>query len=138
MTTEGPNETRPIEVQGHRAAEVRAPIEVPVAYATIQPLVWKHDEQVRRSLRFVTVDANLAVAETVSVVLASSADPESSDPEDDRGMVFIDVEPLDALVLADELRRAAEESVVPCRCGRTLANMRDYSDTCLLPEQQAK
>jgi len=48
-----------------------------------------------------------------------------------------EVEPftLDALLLADELRRAAEESVAPCPCGRTLANMRDYSDICDFNEE---
>ena len=136
MTTENPNETRPIEVQGHRATEVRAPIEVPVAYATIQPLVWEDEEHVRAGLRCVTVEANIAVAETVSVVLSSPVDFESSYPGR-YPMVFFDLEPLDALALADELRRAAEESVAPCRCGRTLANMRDYSDVCPFEEQPA-
>jgi hypothetical protein len=134
MTANTPvEETRQIEGRDDQAAGVRPRIEVPVACVTIQPLAWEDDEQVSRSLRFVTVDANLAEPETVSVVLSSPVDPELSYPERDP-MVFFDLEPLDALALADELRRAAEESVVPCPCGRTLANMRDYSDVCLFQE----
>ena len=137
MTANIPTEeTRHIEDRDAHATAVRARIEVPVAYATIQPLAWQDEEQVRTGLRYVTVDANIAVAETVSVVLSSPVDPESSYPLD-CPMVYFDLEPLDALVLADELRRAAEESVAPCRCGRRLANMRDFSDVCFFQEHPA-
>ena len=53
----------------------RKPLEVPVVYAEIDPLTWEYDEHVRRGLRCVTVEWNLAVAETVSVSL-SSANPD--------------------------------------------------------------
>jgi len=120
-----PDDAAPPEVRDDHATEVRAPIDVPVAFATIQPLAWEDDEQVSRTLRFVTVEVNLAVTETVSVVLSSPPDHASHDPEDYRRMVFFDLEPADAGVLADELRRAADESVVPCPgCGRALASMR--------------
>lgn len=138
----------PLPPEGSTEPEVRAAqategfrygkaLEVPIAYVTIQPLAWEDDDHVRRDLRCVTVDANIAVEETVSVVLTSPCDPASGISDGHEGMVFFDLEPLDALLLADELRRAAEESVAPCPCGRTLANMRDFTDVCLLSEQPA-
>jgi len=82
----------------------REPLEVPIVYATIEPLAWESEERVLKGLQSVSVLANIAVAETVSVSLSSS------DPEGYLGMVFFDLTPADARVLADELWRAAEES----------------------------
>ena len=106
-------------------------IEVPVVYATIQDLASMDDDHVLRALRCVTVEANIAVAETVSVALSSYRDPDG-ESGGYRGMVFFDLTPSDAVVLAAELRRAAEESVAPCGCGRTFANRHEYSDVCPL------
>jgi hypothetical protein len=116
---------------------LREPLEVPVVYATIEPLTWEGEDQINETLRSVTVEANLAVPETVSVSLSPFKDGDSAATAGHFGMVFFDLKPMDALALADELRLAAEEAVVPCRCGRTLATMGDHSDTCLFNEQQA-
>ncbi len=107
------------------------PLEVPIENAAIQPLAWENYEHVGQTLRCVGVEANRAVAETVSVTLSSHRDPASGILAAPQGWVYFDLKPLDALALADELRRAAEESVAPCPCGRTLATMRDSSDVCL-------
>lgn len=103
MVTQNPEpeerDAQPTETRG-----LRQPVEVPVVYATIDPLTWKDDEQVLQGLRCVTVEWNLAVGETVSVSLSSS------DPDDYVGQVFFDLTPADALLLAEELRLAAAEA----------------------------
>jgi hypothetical protein len=106
------------------------PVQVPIAYLDIEPPAAENGEPGSTDSWCVEVDANLAVNETVSVTLAKPYDPASGILAGPIAMVCFDLEPLDALLLADELRRAAEESVAPCPCGRTLANMRDYSDIC--------
>lgn len=103
MVTQNP-EPEERDVEPTEARGFRKPIDVPVVYATIDPLTWKDDEQVLKGLRCVTVDWNLAVAETVSVSLSSS------DPDDYVGQVFFDLTPADALLLAEELRLAAAEA----------------------------
>jgi len=134
-----PDDPAAPEVRDDEATKVpwlREPLEVPVVYATIEPLTWEGDAHINETLRCVTVMANLAVPETVSVSLSLFRE-KARDPANDYGTVFFDLTPTDALALADELRLAAEEAVVPCRCGRTLATMGHYSDTCLFEEQRA-
>jgi hypothetical protein len=132
---EGPSEA---DVPDHGAEEpfhYAKPLEVPIAYLDIRPPASENGEPGRTDLWCVEVEANLAVNETVSVTLAKPYDPASGILAGPNGIVFFDLEPLEALLLADELRRAAEESVAPCPCGRTLANMRDFSDICDFHEQ---
>lgn len=109
----------------------RQPIEVPVEYAEIDPLAWEDDELVLKGLQCVTVQSNLGITEAVSVSLSSR------DPDGYLGMVFFDLTPADAVLMADELRRAAEDAVFCPSCGRTLATMGDYPDICPGPQQKA-
>jgi hypothetical protein len=106
------------------------PLQVPIANLDIEPPAAENGRPGSTDSWCVEVDANIAVNETVSVTLAKPYDPASGILAGPNGMIGFDLEPLDALLLADELRRAAEESVAPCPCGRTLANMRDFSDIC--------
>jgi hypothetical protein len=109
----------------------RQPTEVPVVYALIDPLAWEDDELVLKGLQCVTVQSNLGITEAVSVSLSSR------DPDGYLGMVFFDLTPADAVLMADELRRAAEDAVFCDSCGRTLATIGDYPDICPGPHQVA-
>ena len=136
LPPEGPTEA---DLPDHGAEEpfhYAKPVEVPIVFLSIEPPASENGEPGSTDLWCVEVDANLAENETVSVTLAKPYDPASGILAGPNGMVFFDLEPLDALLLADELRRAAEESVAPCPCGRTLANMRDFSDVCSFNGEQ--
>ena len=109
----------------------REPTEVPVVYALIDPLAWEDDEHVLKGLQCVTVQSNIGITEAVSVSLSSR------DPDGYLGMVFFDLTPADAVLMADEFRRAAEDAVFCPSCGRTLATMGDYPDICPGPQQVA-
>lgn len=98
------------DAQATEVAGFREHLEVPIAYASIDPLTWEDEEDVFQSLRCVTVDANLGLGEFVSVAITSFENG-SGDSEPYRGMVYFDLTPSDALVFADELRRTAAESV---------------------------
>jgi hypothetical protein len=132
---DGPAEPIVRDGQAWEAIYYGEAVEVPVVYATIVPLAWEDDEQVNRTIRCVTVEPNPVGEEGVSVTLTGYTDRESGFATGQQGFILFDLEPLDALALADELRRAAEASVVPCPCGRTLATMHDFTDTCPLGEQ---
>jgi hypothetical protein len=103
--TQGPNDEA-TQVLGYSES-----IEVPIAFAQIQPLSWEDDEQVFRALKCITVEANIATPETVSVSLSSFLGQGSGGTEGLLGMVYLELDPADALVLAEELERAAVESV---------------------------
>ena len=111
-----PDDAAEPEVQDGEESQVlsyRKPLEVPLVYAEIEPLAWASDEHMDKALRCVTVMANITLPETVSVTIASCTESGTRDRKGYKGMVFFDLTPTDALALADELRLAAENAVVP-------------------------
>lgn len=110
LPADDPAELEAGDDQATKVPGFREHLEVPVAYASIDPLTWEDEEHVFQSLQCVTVDANLGLGEFVSVAITSFENG-SGDSEGHRGMVYLDLTPSDALLLADELQRTAAESV---------------------------
>jgi hypothetical protein len=101
-------------VHGHRG-----PLQVPVIFAALEPLELEDRKYAPQIDRSVTVRPSSTFPGTVSVTLCSFR-RESEYAEGSIGMVFFDLAPAAARSFADELRRAAAESVagLPARLRR--------------------
>lgn len=88
----------------------REPLKVPVIFAALEPLELEDRQYAPQIDRSVIVQPSGVFPGTVSIALCSFR-RESEYAEGSLGMVFFDLAPAAARRFADELRRAAAESV---------------------------